>query len=623
MIRVSGSVGLSMSDNDFTRYNESQTNYELKKGPISDDILLVGFCNEGVVLYPVEVKSGSADMQKALQQVKALKSFFYDHLFSGNSLKSRLLKGLFIRQVFMQVEKYQLYDVFDENYFNSLYEKREYLLDGNYPLIELDSHSEGAVVAFLDVQLDTSITFKENILEFRLPFEFQSQMLHTSYSVLSKKLHNEEFGTNKSYMLQKSECSEVTKEPGIHEEGHEPLESEQQKEVELEYEAQELEKKDELVKVKGPMRIKFGTCNRTKDEVFWYPTDTTRTLNTNTGIIGTMGTGKTQFTKSLIAQMMQNAHNNVDASPIGVLIFDYKGDYIKADFTEPTNAKVLEPYHLPYNPLALFGDRALLPTHTTNLFKTTLSKAFGLGMVQQSNLTRIILEAYERRGISKNGKETWIKPAPTIQDIWDVFVNEEKMAFDSLYAALEKLINFEVFEPNPEKTVSLYDLVDGITVINLSGYDSDIQSLIVAITLDIFYTQMHIKGSSKHSGDFRQITKMILVDEADNFMSQDFESLKKILKEGREFGVGTILSTQQLTHFKTSEDNYANYIQTWIVHQVSNIKAQDISSIFNISNKTDSEGLMEQIRKLEKHFSVYVDGNKNRIKMRDLAFWEL
>jgi DNA phosphorothioation-dependent restriction protein DptH len=244
-------------------------------------------------------------------------------------------------------------------------------------------------------------------------------------------------------------------------------------------------------------------------------------------------------------------------------------------------------------------------------------------MVQQSNLTRIILEAYERRGISKNGKETWIKPAPTIQDIWDVFVNEEKMAFDSLYAALEKLINFEVFEPNPEKTVSLYDLVDGITVINLSGYDSDIQSLIVAITLDIFYTQMHIKGSSKHSGDFRQITKMILVDEADNFMSQDFESLKKILKEGREFGVGTILSTQQLTHFKTSEDNYANYIQTWIVHQVSNIKAQDISSIFNISNKTDSEGLMEQIRKLEKHFSVYVDGNKNRIKMRDLAFWEL
>ncbi len=32
---------------------------------------------------------------------------------------------------------------------------------------------------------------------------------------------------------------------------------------------------------------------------------------------------------------------------------------------------------------------------------------------------------------------------------------------------------------------------------------------------------------------------------------------------------------------------------------------------------------MNQIRKLEKHFSIFVDGNKNMVKMRDLAFWEL
>lgn len=621
MIRVSGSVGLSMSKSDFSRYNESMSNEALKLGPISDDILLVGFCSEGVVLYPVEVKSGSADMHKALEQAKALKSYLYQHLFSGDSLKSTLLKGLFIRQVFMQVEKYELYDVFDKNYFDSLYEKREYLLNGKYPLVEFDNHSEGAVVAFLDVQFDTSISVKENILECRLPYDFLSQMLHASFSALSEKLQNEEFGTNKTYMLEEVSCSKVNKEEqGTYaEEKTETVEVLQSlPEIEV------IEKPGVAVAVStGPMCIKFGQHSHTKEEILWYPTDTTKTLNTNTGIIGTMGTGKTQFTKSVIAQMIQNTHNNVDATPIGILIFDYKGDYIKADFTEPTGAKVLEPYHLPYNPLALFGDRPLLPVHTTNLFKTTLAKAFGLGTVQQSNLNRIILEAYERRGIRKGDKSTWTKPAPTIQDVWDVYANEEKPSYDSLYASLEKLITFEIFESDPDKTVSLYDLIQGITVINLSGYDPDIQNLIVAITLDIFYTQMHIKGSSKHAGDFRQITKMILVDEADTFMSQDFESLKKILKEGREFGVGTILSTQQLTHFKTNEDNYANYIQTWIIHQVSNIKAADVTSIFNISNKTEAEGLMEQIRKLEKHYSVYVDGNKNMTKMRDLAFWEL
>lgn len=621
MIRVSGSVGLSMSKSDFSRYNESMSNDNLKLGPISDDILLVGFCDEGVVLYPVEVKSGSADMQKALQQAKALKSYFYEHLFSGDDLKSRLLKGLFIRQVFMQVEKYQLYNVFADDYFDALYAKREELLEGGYPLIEFDNHSEGAVVAYLDIQLDAAINIKENILECKLPYDFLSDMLHASFDALKEKLGNEEFGTKKSYMLDDVRCSEKIEKITVSEEPASSVDAAPT--VVGAAEPVAAENESAAIESTGPMCIKFGAHSHTKEEILWYPTDTTKTLNTNTGIIGTMGTGKTQFTKSLIAQMMQNTHNNVDGSPIGILIFDYKGDYIKEDFTEPTGAKALEPYHLPYNPLALFGNRALLPVHTTNLFKTTLAKAFGLGPVQQSNLNRIILEAYERRGISKGDRSTWHKPAPTISDIWEVYSNEEKVAYDSLYAALEKLMTFEIFEPDPEETVSLYNLVNGITVINLSGYDTDIQNLIVAITLDIFYTQMHVKGSSKHQGDFRQITKMVLVDEADNFMSQDFESLKKILKEGREFGVGTILSTQQLTHFKTSEDNYANYIQTWIVHQVSNIKAQDITSIFNISNKTEAEGLMEQIRKLEKHYSVYVDGNKNMIKMRDLAFWEL
>ena len=86
----------------------------------------------------------------------------------------------------------------------------------------------------------------------------------------------------------------------------------------------------------------------------------------------------------------------------------------------------------------------------------------------------------------------------------------------------------------------------GVVVIDLSGYDADIQSLIVAITLDLFYSQMQAAGSSKLNNKYRQITKLILVDEADNFMSEGFPALKKILKEGREFGVGTILSTQFL-----------------------------------------------------------------------------
>jgi DNA phosphorothioation-dependent restriction protein DptH len=166
-------------------------------------------------------------------------------------------------------------------------------------------------------------------------------------------------------------------------------------------------------------------------------------------------------------------------------------------------------------------------------------------------------------------------------------------------------------------------MIDGVTVINLSGYDPVIQNLVVALTLDLFYAQMHQKGSSKIDDPYRQLTKFVLVDEADNFMKQEFPGLRKLLKEGREFGVGTILSTQELTHFKTTNNDYSGYILSWIIHRVASIKSQDIKSLFNTASKDEIDSLLLSIKELEKHQSLYVDGEKHIAKLRDLAFWEL
>ena len=45
--------------------------------------------------------------------------------------------------------------------------------------------------------------------------------------------------------------------------------------------------------------------------------------------------------------------------------------------------------------------------------------------------------------------------------------------------------------------------------------------------------------------------------------------------------------------------------------------------IFNVSDKKEQERLALELGQLEKHHSLYVDGNKNIRKIRDLAFWEL
>ncbi len=135
---------------------------------------------------------------------------------------------------------------------------------------------------------------------------------------------------------------------------------------------------------------------------------------------------------------------------------------------------------------------------------------------------------------------------------------------------------------------------------------------------------MQAAGSSKMDHQYRQLTKLILVDEADNFMSEGFPALKKILKEGREFGVGTILSTQFLKHFGSSEDDYSKYIFTWVVHNVADLKQSDVEFVFKTEAKSnETQRLFNDIKGLQKHHSIVKIGTSKSRYIKDRAFWEL
>lgn len=621
MIRVSGNVGLKMSDSEFSR-----NVHGYKKGAISDDVLFVGFKDEKIYLLPLEVKTGvRPDYAYAGKQAKELKRYLQEEVIGPQSLSSHLYRGLFIRQVLMQVEKFRLYEVLSEGALAPLLDKREWWLKGDYQVVSVPDYVDGFVVAHVEndscFEPDYKLT-KENILQIELPYSLLNSLINTkSDQELDNLVHT--CKVPQKYLLQP-----LVDQSLENHEGAQYAQPEQTSRTDIIRAITEQQVDNYIPLVENhisnePLRVLFGHDALHQKPLHWEPTNTARFMNTNTGIIGTMGTGKTQFTKSLVTQLMKNQHQNVNAAPIGMLVFDYKSDYVDDAFQTANNAKRYKLYRLPYNPLSLFGDMPMLPVHTATGFSETMAKAFGLGQKQQLKLRKLILDAYELSGIYKHDPSTWNKPAPTIAQVWDLFLNQEKVEEDSLYAALDSLATYEIFENIPEEVQPLYGLIDGVTVIELAGYSPQIQNLVVALTLDLFYAQMQKKGKPTVVGDYRQITKMILVDEADNFMSQDFSSLKKILKEGREYGVGVILSTQQMTHFKTTENNYASYILTWIVHRVSEIKNSDIQLVFNQSDKNEQDALKINIGKLDKHFSLYIDGDKRVTKMRDRAFWEI
>ncbi|NPU90388.1 MAG: DNA phosphorothioation-dependent restriction protein DptH [Gammaproteobacteria bacterium] len=627
MVRVSGNIGLNMTESEFSRHVQGYRN-----GAISDDVLFVGFREPELFLLPLEVKTGhSYDPIKAITQAKELGRYLAE-ILGSNNLAGSIYRGLFVRQALIQVDKYLLYNVYPEDYFQSLLKRKEWWLQGDYRIAIIDDYPEGFVVANLESGqcMSTSAELVNNILKLEVPSSFMKKTISTPL----RQFLNDPSGTAAAAIDERFflPCNPATISATLdHEIYFDQVKQSEEPEPEKEQISElgtsskdEIEPIVPLVKSEDEfLKILIGHDVNHKSPVYWEPTNTAKFMNTNSGIIGTMGTGKTQCTKSVVTQLYRSQHLNVDGKPIGMLIFDYKSDYVDDKFQSATNAKKYNLYKLPYNPLSLFGDTPMLPVHTARGFSETMGKAFGLGQKQQLRLRKLIGEAYELAGIDKSDKNTWFKPAPTISDVWTLFIHQEKVEEDSLYAALESLNELKIFEDDVGKCTSLYELIDGIRVIELAGYPPEIQNLVVALTLDLFYSQMQKQGKPEIRGDYRQITKLILVDEADNFMSQDFPSLRRILKEGREYGVGVILSTQDITHFKTKENDYSAYILSWVVHRVSQIKNQDIKALFNKDEKSEQEYLMKTIRELDKHFSLYVDGDKLITKIRDTAFWEL
>ncbi|BAJ02070.1 DNA phosphorothioation-dependent restriction protein DptH [Shewanella violacea] len=678
MIRVTGNIGLKMSDSDFSRNVQGY-----KSGHISDDVLFVGFKDKQMYVLPLEVKTGIKQTHnKGVQQAKELKRYLCEDILGRNDFAGMLYRGLFIRQVLMQIDKYELYNLYSDTYFDAFLAEREWWLQGDYGISDLAEYPDGFMLSHVENDTFFEADFNEvdDILKIQLPISYLKRLVSTPLRELMNDVRPEQLcHIPEKYLLTPENSSEIRKiiptkvddiEIGLHEESVEiPRDSGRAIELndlfperhvvkpalktdKIDESEISADKHVELEKVipdttgtsnskfnkssepigqspivqreqsDEPIKILIGHDVRDNTEVYWEPTNTAKFMNTNSGIIGTMGTGKTQCTKSVVTQLYRQQDRNVDGKPIGILIFDYKSDYVDDKFLTATNGKKFNLHKLPYNPLSLFGDTPMLPVHTARGFSETMGKAFGLGQKQQLKLRKLIGEAYELAGIKKGDQCTWSKPAPTITDIWALF-EETEPTEDSLYAALESLYELEIFEDNHEKCTSLYELIDGITVIELAGYPSEIQNLVVALTMDLFYSQMQKQGKPEVQGDFRQVTKLLLVDEADNFMSQNFPSLRKVLKEGREYGVGVILSTQDITHFKTSENDYSTYILSWIVHRVSQLKNQDIKSIFNKDDKSDQDNLMKSIRELDKHYSLYVDGDKKVQKIKDKAFWEL
>ncbi|MBP5563334.1 MAG: DUF87 domain-containing protein [Bacteroidales bacterium] len=643
IMKVTGSVGGSM-DGLFTKKDLGID------GSLSDDILMMGLKRENnrlkLYVYPVEVKVLANDsIEHGEDQVSNLyNKVFKEFILQGNTFTRKVYRALLASQFLSNAEKLRANNLISDANYHEISVCRYELLNVKFTIEQklLEELGNAALVVYSNSTARTlQTTWHHDVaichirmMEsdcYRIVTNPDTNLLHfveqSPIEILDPTIEPTD---NTQVVTAQQTMPLVVVDADAAEEGDNndedttvvatPIVTPESvnEEQPVEDVSQDAPKEEEN---EPRIIIKVGTTKNGK-EIIFEPNNTDKVTHPNMGIIGTMGTGKTQFARSIIAQFAKEGHHNVGGEPVGMMVFDYKGDYYQDEFLQKVGGEVFTA-GFPFNPLKLIVTEKTrymnLPSVTADRISDSFMKAYGLGQVQASRIKQVIIETYEQFGITRDS-QTWGLPLPTMNDVVKNYL-EANDARDSVYALFSKLSDYSIFTPDNYKCVSLFEWLDGVKVIDLTIYPEDTKKVIVSLILDLFYEEMRLLGESNTLGRYRELRAMILVDEAHQFLNKDFKAFRNIISEGRMFGVGMILSTQNLSDFKSSKMDYSSFIGSWIIHHVNNISRGEISNIFG-SADNNYQGYMDFITNAKKFESICKLGN-TIVGIRDLPYFEL
>ncbi|WP_208710455.1 ATP-binding protein [Sinomonas sp. R1AF57] len=329
---------------------------------------------------------------------------------------------------------------------------------------------------------------------------------------------------------------------------------------------------------------------------FW-PSNTGLT-QMNVGIVGDLGTGKTEFVKALLSQIRSQAAERQPDESTSVLIFDYKGDFQHQEFLDRVGGVVLRPYRMPLNVFMPVTDEySRKPHQQAGAFVDTLSKIYsGIGPVQASVLKKVI------RDIFQGGRE------PLLSDVLDLYLEEQGKP-DAVSSILETFVYGEIFDYHRENLRSFQELLTGrvlVVALDKLGQDQDAKNAIVALFLNLYYDHMIRSTKPPFQGSrpqLRYLKSFLVVDEAVNIMRYNFSVLMDLMLQGRQFGFGVMLSSQYLSHFDTGKLNYGEPLRTWVIHRVPSVSTKQLG---NLGLKGVSDKTTDRIPAFDKHEVLYM-----------------
>ncbi len=269
---------------------------------------------------------------------------------------------------------------------------------------------------------------------------------------------------------------------------------------------------------------------------FWDPE---KLVNPHLCIVGITGSGKSYFVKTFITRASIALKSKF-------LILDWAGEY--ADWVKSAGGKVIEFGKQGINLLDLGGTT---PHTRTRQVMGSLEMLTDISSFpHQRRLTEEAIEkAYQLRGFSLHRQNKRKKP-PTLEAVFSVLRKKSKKSTESAEAA-RRIKNLLLSSRGSfsSHTIKLEELISGIVCIDLHSLPTESLRSLAGLAILQFVKE---KMRSQPYCNSRLPGLFVVADEAWKIAADSRSDIVSIVREGRKYGFGLIVASQNPTDIHKS-----------------------------------------------------------------------
>jgi len=324
----------------------------------------------------------------------------------------------------------------------------------------------------------------------------------------------------------------------------------------------------------GPaVAVPLGMDQDTGRPVIWDPHASS---NPHVLIVGESGSGKTYTASRLVIEL---AHVRLPS-----IVFDYgQGfslEHAPRAFRDDIRTVELQLGRdgIAINPLQIFPVDTHGPATVAQRVADTFIRVYPrLGVQQHALLRRAVLELLAEAGISVEDPRTWTLPPPSFRDLEQKLAEythaddaATRRAASSAGPHVSTLFFFNTFRKTGH-ALSWSDLLthrNEVWILQLGGLEASVERAVTEFLLWSLIRYFEVLGPGT-------LRCFVVLDEAHKLAFGPGSPVEKILREGRKFGLGVILASQQPEDFSAvAFTNTATKVVFQIADQSGNVSRQ-------------------------------------------------